>query len=177
MSHWPGWSSALCPLVAPPRGPLRPLAPLLQQCPGTRPPHMRVGTTAPQCPRAARSSPRGHESQHGDPGSCETKPRKEAGRAGSFWDFYFFKIIHTNGYSHEHDFNQNTASLPHQQDGTAQARAALAPLGQRRGPALRAPACGYVAVLSSFGTGVHAKIRKNSLGFVSLNYSKNKTSR
>lgn len=22
------------------------------------------------------------------------------------WDFYFFKIIHTNGYSHKHDFNQ-----------------------------------------------------------------------
>lgn len=42
--------------------------------------------------------------------------------AGSFWDFYFFKIIHTNGYSHKHDFNQNIASLPHQQDGTTQAR-------------------------------------------------------
>lgn len=41
-----------------------------------------------------------------------------ARRAGSFWDFYFFKIIHTNGYSHKHDFNQNIASLPHQQDGT-----------------------------------------------------------
>lgn len=38
--------------------------------------------------------------------------------AWGLWDFYFFKIIHTNGYSHKHDFNQNIASLPHQQDGT-----------------------------------------------------------
>lgn len=44
--------------------------------------------------------------------------RTDAGHAGSFQDFYFFKIIHTNGYSHKHDFNQNIASLPHQQDGT-----------------------------------------------------------
>lgn len=52
--------------------------------------------------------------------------------AGSFWDFYFFKIIHTNGYSHKHDFNQNIASLPHQQDGTTQARVCqpLPPPGQ-----------------------------------------------
>lgn len=55
-----------------------------------------------------------------------------ARRAGSFWDFYFFKIIHTNGYSHKHDFNQNIASLPHERDGTTQARVCqpLPPPGQ-----------------------------------------------
>uniref|UniRef100_A0A2D4IG90 Uncharacterized protein n=1 Tax=Micrurus lemniscatus lemniscatus TaxID=129467 RepID=A0A2D4IG90_MICLE len=33
------------------------------------------------------------------------------------WNFYFFKIIHTNGYSHKHDLTQNIASLLHYWEG------------------------------------------------------------
>lgn len=73
----------------------------------------------PQGPRPP-GTPRGRPLQPESPRGKATQT--DAGPAGSFWDFYFFKIIHTNGYSHKHDFNQNIASLPHQQDGTRAGR-------------------------------------------------------
>lgn len=103
--------------------------------------------------------------------------------AGSFWDFYFFKIIHTNGYSHKHDFNQNIASLPHQQDGTTQAKVCQPlppPRTDTNGPE-HTGHCKHssepLAMPSSFGTkGFMPKLGKTAF-VVFLNYSKNKTSR
>ena len=110
--------------------------------------------------------------------------KTDAGPAGSFWGFYFFKIIHTNGYSHKHDFNQNIASLPRQQDGTRAGQGA-APSRPGPGAAGRSALCATPSsslpathsAIFVWNKGVHAKMRKNSLCFVSLNYSKNKTSR
>lgn len=83
--------------------------------------------------------PQGHPWQPGlGPESLGGKATEtDAGPAGSFWDFYFFKIIHTNGYSHKHDFNPNIASLPHQQDGTRTGRT-LGPTSPGQTPTARA---------------------------------------
>lgn len=93
--------------------------------------------------------------------------------------FYFFKIIHTNGYSHKHDFNQNAAS--YHISRTAPAGQVAVPRAPGQTPTAKVhhglfalPSSSRFAVPSSLEQGDHAKLRKNSRCFVFLNYSKNK---
>ena len=102
-----------------------------------------AGSQPPGLPTAGPGPPQTGRRPTRDPGNKAVNT--DAGRAGSFWDFYFFKIIHTNGYSHKHDFNQNIASLPHQQDGSA--RRARGP-----GPRGRGARSARLAAPPSFGT-------------------------
>lgn len=67
---------------------------------GSQPPSEgRVpGTTAPT--RATRARTETRQSP------VDEASETDAGPASSFWGFYFFKIIHTNGYSHKHDLTK-----------------------------------------------------------------------
>lgn len=87
----------------------------------------------------------------------------------SFWDFNFCKRIHSNDYGHKHDFNKKIACLPHQCMMDVDRQPTHCAL-----PKLSSFSC--LMMPSSFETrGIHAKIRKKSLHFLFLNYSKNKT--
>lgn len=76
----------------------------------------------------------------------------DAGPASSFWGFYFFKIIHTNGYSHKHDLTKILLAYHISRTAPAQAGQRPHPHDRRRRPDLPLAPAGRRARPPSLGT-------------------------